>query len=84
LCLRAARRTNKADIDSIAKDLIQTLLRQDYLKYWTCVQPHWWWDSAKMMATAQSSYVKVHDFRGGAALTNHSHADIAQALGFVA
>lgn len=34
-----------------------------------------------MMATAQSSYVKVHDLPRGAALTNHSYADIAQALG---
>lgn len=35
-----------------------------------------------MMTTSQSSYVKVHDLpRGGAALTNHSYADIAQALG---
>lgn len=33
------------------------------------------------MTTAQSSYVNVHDLPRGAALTNHSCADIAQALG---
>jgi hypothetical protein len=57
LCLRAVRQTKNKDIDAIAKDLSETLSRQDYKRYWTRTESHWWWDPARMKITVQSSYV---------------------------
>jgi hypothetical protein len=56
-CLRTVRRTKNQDVDAIAKNTSDLLSQQGYLGYWARMQPHWWWDPAQMMVTAQSSYV---------------------------